>query len=807
VDRIAAVSSRPSLALGVSLIALLSLCGCGGGGSGVNSAGGMSPGATPAPAASSTPSPIIATPTPTPTPEPSPTPSPTPVPTPTPTPAPTPTPTPAPTPTPTPAPTPTPDPSYGYSAPVPPPPGYVITPSAIQPIRSSNDTPEFRRNYGANEFVNALYALDHGYTGQGVTVAVIDDGVVNVNGELEGRISPLSKDFGYVTSGGVRTKRDEIGNEQSDHGTAVANIVGGAANGSGAVGYAPGVTIASLRISDWNADTGTETLTHVLEALDYAGSKGIKLINGSLSNGGSTYWGDAVARYAAATSGLLVNSAGNKSGTSPEDAPAITAANRNSVLFVGALSPNVYSYQLESYSNKAGTMMDRYVVAVGSNMTTSVNGSTVVFSGTSSAAPVVAGLAADIMSKWPQLTGQQVGDIILNTAKDIGAPGVDDVFGHGLVDFAAALSPINPTLSNGSRQASVQSSAMAVPTAMTATSIQTALSNITVLDAYGRDFTGSVAGLVTAPQLTQDHRIERRVRQMGNQAQLGFGGFSANLGLASYRVGPGANDVRTQATTGRVAYAGANYGFHASWNAADSLQSDTMGLAPFADGVLAYVPQADASFGVDRYIAGGWLGLTFSGGRQATGSAGAVTLGWSTAATDLRFSYIDEQGTVMGAPTGIGALRLGRGARTMMIEAHRTMGIADGWYLEGYGSLGITRLRIDGASLVTGATPILGSRLGLQATTAMWDGRLSMGVAQPLVVEEGAARLTYGAGYDPLTRTLTYRTTQASLAGQRRFQLTAGYARGGPRSSFRVGVMQDVARRSTSGLVGWTAHY
>ncbi len=677
---------------------------------------------------------------------------------------------------------------------MPPPAGYIITPSNLQPTRSAADTAEFRRNYGANEFVNALYALDSGHDGRGVTVAVIDDGVVNVNGELDGRIDEsLSKDFGYVTKGGVKTKRDVLGDGQSDHGTAVANIIAGNANGQGAVGYAPGAKLAVLRVSDWDEDTKTEAIFRAVEALDYATAQKIKIVSSSLNQGGSTTWGQAVTRFGA-TGGLIVNSAGNSAAANPADAAAINASNVNAIIFVGALSANIQAYTLESYSNRAGTMKDRYVVAVGTNVTTLVNGNVGLFSGTSSATPTVAALAADILSKWPQLTGQQAGQVILTTAKDIGDPGVDDVFGHGLVDFKAALSPVNPTLSNGATQTSVRSSVMA-------------LSNVTILDQFGRDYAASLAGLIVKPQVGADHRIWRRVAQMGHQSALSFGGFTGTMGFASARVGPAGDQVVTQATAGTIDYVSDGLGIRAAWNAADLLQSDVMGLAPFADGVLAYAPQAGTSIGVDRYLAGGRLGITIASGRTRESAASAVTLGWSGRAADMRLSFIDETGTLMGMPTGEGALRLGGGARTVMIEAHHGFGVAPGWSIEGYGSLGLTHMKPVTASLVTGTTPLVGSRLGFQMTGTALGGLISLGVAQPLMIEAGAARLNYASNYDLATRSLVYQSTSASLAGQRRVQLTAGYSTGGPRTTIRIGLMQDLTDGSPSMLAHWAARF
>lgn len=761
---------RAKLALLVG-VAATSLAACGGGGS-VNSGGTVAP-------------PTSVTPTPGPAPTPSPTP--------------TPTPTPSPTPTPTPAPTPT---------PTPPPAGYVITPSANQPVRSANDTTEFRRNYGANEFVRGLYALDSGHNGKGVTVGIIDDGAINAQGELDGRIdTALSKDFGYVTSGGTRTKRNSIGDENSDHGTAIANIIAGNANNVGSVGYAPGAKLAILRVSDWNADTKTETLSHVVTALKHAGDQGIKLLNISLTSGTGAAYRDALTNYGN-TGGLAVLSAGNTGEPNPNDAGAITSSNRDAVLFVVALSGDLNTYRLAGFSNQAGSMMDRTVTAPGGNVTVGVDGTVGVFQGTSSAAPVVTSLAATILSKWPQLSGQQAGDVILSTAKDIGAPGTDTVFGRGLVDFQAALSPINPTLSNGSSQTSIQNSVMAIPSGAGTTSLQTALSNITVLDAFGRDFTGSVAGLVVRPEERQIDWMRRRVglASAGGRAEFNHLGFAASLGFASYQVTPeGAR--KTVATSSKMSFKLGKSTVTAAWNAQDSLQSDIMGLASFSDGVLAYAPQAGNSIGYGYQVDDGQIGFTLSSGKAYGTSAQAVSVRFANRRTDVRASFIDEDGSLMGVPTGAGALRLGNGATTAMIEAHHRFGNAVGWALEAYGSLGMTQLKIDSNSLITGSDLLIASRLGVQSSGPAFGGMLSFGVAQPLNIERGSVNITHGSGYNLASQSLLYSTSRANLAGQRRLQFTTGYATGSARSSFRIGVMQDVTNEETNVLASWSRQF
>ena len=60
-------------------------------------------------------------------------------------------------------------------------------------------------------------------------------------------------------------------------------------------------------------------------------------------------------------------------------------------------------------------------------------------SGTSFSAPMVSGLASLMIANDPGLTNRQVMAIIKSTARDVGAPGVDQYTGYGIVDAAAAL--------------------------------------------------------------------------------------------------------------------------------------------------------------------------------------------------------------------------------------------------------------------------------------------------------------------------------------------------------------------------------
>lgn len=723
------------MGLAVSAMAMASLTACGGG-----SAGGG----------------VISTPAPTPVPVP----------------------TPSPAPAPAPAPTPTPTPSCEPNCdPVPPPSGYVITSIGDQPQRSANDTAEFRENYIAKEYTNALFAVDNGWKGQGVLVGVFDDGVLEI-GDLEGQVSELSKDFGGTLVGGVLQERNLVGDETSDHGTAVAAIIAGKADGTGTMGYAPDAQIVGLRVQATDEDSGEEyTGFNGTDALAYAAEIGLQVINRSLASNGtaSPPWQEAMTEYGR-TGGLVISSAGNDAAASPSDHIDVTAENEKAWLFVAALETNQTEYKLAAYSNACGTMMNRCVTAPGTNISIDVTGKLKDFSGTSSSAPVVSGLAATILSKWPQLSGQEAGEVIMATAKDLGEKGVDPIFGHGLVDFQAALEPVEPTLSNGSVQTSLAGASAAVPAAMGSGNIQTALASVTVVDIFGRDYTGDLSKLVVQPASADAHWMGRRIETQANAGSASFAanGISGQIAYAGFRYGAEQNEVDRQLVNAEFSLTHGKMTYSAGYATLDSVQDTMMGLAPVSDAMLAHNPVADQSFSVKRRIGAGSLGLSLHTGDNEVSSTNAATVSMARGPATVKLGYIDEQGSMFGTPTGTGAMRLGDGAQTTFVEGASNLVFGD-WSLAAYASASRTKLALASDTLMTDADTLFAVRFGLIASKMVSGGKISFGLAQPLTVVDGKATFTLGNGYNLATRSLTFEDRIVELGGSIAPRAIAGY--------------------------------
>jgi hypothetical protein len=679
------------------------------------------------------------------------------------------------------------------------------------PVRSGADDDEYRRNYEAFEYVHALYALDHGWTGQGVLVGVVDDGVVE-NAELTGQLSALSKDFGTVTTSGRTSARNVVGDEYSDHGTMVAGVIAGRDDGTGIQGIAPGAKIVALRVSDVNTTTKEETLGRTLPtALDYAASNGIKIVNASLAkvdaSQPSSVWSDMVARYAS-SGGLFVNSTGNDGEANAKGYLDLNDANRKGWLFVTAVDASTGTLSIADYANRCGpTVMSRCVSAMGTNATMDTTGQLVLFSGTSSSTAQVSGIAALILSKWPQLSGVQAGEVILNTARDVGDPGVDPVYGVGLVDVAAALSPVNPTISNGTSQTSLARTSMVVPDAIggaqTSSAVKLMLSDVTILDAFGRDYSGSLAALVANPE----RRAGAFARQVAAGAGAGSSTFSApgigiSLGYTTVRAGPDAINQRSHLTSGSLAADLGRTRMIARFSGQDAVQDEAMGLAPASDVTIAYAPGANLSFGFDRGVGGGRLSLSALSSDGEYGKARGGVMAWNSSAARIKVGYVEERGTLFGTPVGSGALRFGDGARTAFLELSRTFSAGD-WALDTYASMGATRLKIGTDTLLTSASTILTQRAGLSASKAALSGRVRFGLALPVTAFSGSGELTYATSYDLGSRSLLYSRERVELTGRYDPVMSFGYEHFGRNSSLRLAAATNTGASDWRALASW----
>ncbi|HEU4991926.1 MAG TPA: S8 family serine peptidase, partial [Luteimonas sp.] len=302
-----------------------------------------------------------------------------------------------------------------------------------------------------------------GYTGAGVTIGFVDTGVNRNHPALAGRVDA---NFVHVDAPNDLTVDDKVG-----HGTTVAMLAAGKAFGQWPGGIAPDAHVVSSRIiaDKPPADDGSGQGNQINSGEGYGAffaaidgelaDAGAKIINNSW---GGLYWTDpAVTRefadayrdFVVTRGGLVVFANGNAGADSryrpnPSDNAALPSKDGAADLEVGWLTvgalDTLHPTRLASYSQACGVAMDYCLVAPGDVVFTGATDTAGhptywVGSGTSFAAPLVSGAAAVVWSAFPYFDNDLVRQTLLGTAKDLGDPGVDAVFGHGLLDVAAAV--------------------------------------------------------------------------------------------------------------------------------------------------------------------------------------------------------------------------------------------------------------------------------------------------------------------------------------------------------------------------------
>jgi subtilisin family serine protease len=254
--------------------------------------------------------------------------------------------------------------------------------------------------------IGAPAAWDTTVGSNSVIIAILDSGVDGTHPDLISQLVP-----GWNLYDGNANTSDVTG-----HGTGVAgNAAAAGNNGVGVVSPAWGCKIMPIRIADTN---GYASTSMIADGVTYAADHGARVANVSFRVTGSPTL-SAAAQYLQSRGGVVTVSAGNDGAfdPSPDDPYLITVSATDS------------NDAIATFSN-TGNSID--VSAPGVNIVTTIRGGGYGYAtGTSASAPLVAGVAALMISVNPSLTGSQMRDLIKQSADDLGAPGWDTGYGAG----------------------------------------------------------------------------------------------------------------------------------------------------------------------------------------------------------------------------------------------------------------------------------------------------------------------------------------------------------------------------------------
>ncbi|MBC6431202.1 S8 family serine peptidase [Nostoc sp. HG1] len=276
-------------------------------------------------------------------------------------------------------------------------------------------------NWGA-DLVKAPEVWAQGYTGKGVVVAVVDTGVDYNHEDLKNNIWTNTKEIagnsidddgnGYIDDNYGWNFSDKNNNtlDNNGHGTHVSGTIAGENNNYGVTGIAYDAKIMPVKVLN---ESGSGSYSSISKGIRYAVDNGANVINLSLGGASSNRTLESAIDYASSKGVIVVMAAGNNGDSSP-DYPARYAY--KSGIAVGAVDKN---NNMPDFSNRSGTDEISYVTAPGVKVYSSVpNNQYATYSGTSMAAPHVAGVVALMLSANPNLTDAQVRQIVAETAEN-----------------------------------------------------------------------------------------------------------------------------------------------------------------------------------------------------------------------------------------------------------------------------------------------------------------------------------------------------------------------------------------------------
>jgi subtilisin len=270
------------------------------------------------------------------------------------------------------------------------------------------------------------WTMTTGSTGSGIKVGVLDSG-----GDVDHPDLQWAGGYSTITSSTSSAEWDDNVAACNGHGTHVAGTIGARQNGIGVVGVAPNVQLYAIKVFEIINGSCQAWTSKQIQGLNWAVSQGIRVVNASIGGSYSAAY-DAAIQTAASSGTFFVASAGNTGG---------------SVLFPAASAyafavAAVDASNLRAPFSSQGPEVDFSGPGVGV-YSTMPGGGYGNKSGTSMAAPHVAGVMALLLGRDPNLTANGIRQRLQDGALDLAAAGFDNGTGFGLVRAANSIEAMN----------------------------------------------------------------------------------------------------------------------------------------------------------------------------------------------------------------------------------------------------------------------------------------------------------------------------------------------------------------------------
>merc|ERR1719203_2221356 len=225
---------------------------------------------------------------------------------------------------------------------------------------------------------------------------------------------------------------DTYSNDPCGHGSHVAGSILATDNDEGVIGVYPGASSLIVKVF-FTSNCGWAYTSSLIQAATYCKEAGADIISMSL---GSSYYSqteDAAFTALYENDDILSIAAAGNGGSSAKSYPASHA----DVMSVGAADVNENIAGFSQFNDAVD------IAGPGVGVLSTVGSGYLTYSGTSMATPHVSAVALLLWNKYPGCTAVEIRTALEQGAKDKGAPGRDNYYGHGLVKYWGSVEYLN----------------------------------------------------------------------------------------------------------------------------------------------------------------------------------------------------------------------------------------------------------------------------------------------------------------------------------------------------------------------------
>lgn len=270
----------------------------------------------------------------------------------------------------------------------------------------------YKRNNNQYNYIRLGYSLARGFTGKNSTIAVFDSGINTLHGN--GVVHIASDQVAPDANVQIYEVANNKGNFKSFY--EIGDIISSAQD-------------ANIYNFSWSA---IGSYANEVQSRSQMEQMTDKHFIDSLSNAAKQ--NDAIFVWAA---GNEYNFQSSSLSAMPRVIPELKGH------FINVVAWDSQTQSLATFSNACGVTMNYCITAPGTDLQSSASNQKL--DGTSFAAPIVSAAVAVIREAFPYMKSSEITNLLFTTARDLGAAGIDNIYGHGMLDMERATRPVGTT--------------------------------------------------------------------------------------------------------------------------------------------------------------------------------------------------------------------------------------------------------------------------------------------------------------------------------------------------------------------------